>query len=372
MLNALEIRNIRVYEQAKIYPDPGLNLIWGSNASGKTSLLEAIYLLGTGRSYRTKQLEHLQRHGSGEFGVHAKLAPNSNQDSIQIGFSFSSEGRRISLNGLPQSQISSVAQLFPLQIISPDSHYDFRSSARQRRGVLDWGLFHVEQEFPSLWNRYQRQLQQRNAALKSERQSAARQAWDEGLALMGAQVQTKRAWLLDELKPDFLLCCHELLGSEQQVDLVLESGWEANRGLAECLQKDLLRDTARGFTHSGPHRADLRVVLRDATLKQEIEPSHGQYKILVLALRLALIRRFVEIKKQSCCLLIDDLAAEIDTPHRARLTAFLARMPIQLFVTSTDHGLIDLSFWRNYKSFHVEQGRIQEVQTSRNTRALLR
>lgn len=372
MLNALEIRNIRVYEQAEIYPDPSLNLIWGPNASGKTSLLEAIYLLGTGRSYRTKQLEHLQRHGTHELGVHAKLAPNSSQDRIQVGFSFGAEGRRISLNGLPQNQISSIAQCFPLQVISPDSHYDFRSSSRQRRGALDWGLFHVEPGFPDLWNRYQRQLQQRNAALKSEKQGAARQAWDEGLALMGEEVQAQRAWLLEQLKPDFLLCCHELLGSDQKVDLILESGWEAKCGLAQCLQQDSLRDIARGFTHSGPHRADLRIVLREATLQQEIEPSHGQYKILVLALRLTLIRRFVEVKKQSCCLLIDDLAAEIDTPHRARLTAFLARMPIQLFVTSTAPDLIDLGSWRSYKSFHVEQGRIQEMLPSRNTRALLR
>lgn len=372
MLSALEIRNIRVFEQAKIYPDPCLNLIWGANASGKTSLLEAIYLLGTGRSYRTKQLEHLQRHGTVEFGVHAKLVANSGQDNIQLGFSFSEAGRRISLNGLPQNQISSIAQLLPLQIISPDSHYEFRSSSRQRRGVLDWGLFHVEPEFPDLWNRYQRQLQQRNAALKSERQSAARQVWDEGLTLMGEQVQEKRVWMLEQLKPDFLLCCHELLGADQKVDLILEAGWEADRSLADCLQQDLVRDTARGFTHSGPHRADLRIVLRDGTQQQEIEPSHGQYKILVLALRLALIRRFVEIKKQSCCLLIDDLAAEIDTPHRARLIAFLGRMPIQLFVTSTDQGLIDLSSWRSYKSFHVEQGHIEELVTSRNTRALLR
>lgn len=370
MLSALEIHNIRVYEQANISPDPCLNLISGPNASGKTSLLEAIYLLGTGRSYRTKQLERLQRHGTDGFGVHASLVTNPNQDGVQIGFSYNTEGRRVSLNGLPQNQISTVAQLFPLQVISPDSHYDFRSNSRQRRGVLDWGLFHVEPDFSDLWTRYQRQLQQRNAALKSERQSSARHIWDEGLASMGEQVQTRRIWLLEQLKIDFLTCCHELLDSDQQADLILEPGWETNKGLAECLQQDLMRDVARGFTHSGPHRADLRIVLRDPIQDQEIEPSHGQYKILVLALRLALIRRFVEIKKQSCCLLIDDLAAEIDYSHRVRVTAFLARMPIQLFVTSTDHDLIDLRSWRSYKSFHVEQGEINERIPNRNTRTL--
>ena len=372
MLSDLEIRNIRVYEQAKIYPDPCLNLISGANASGKTSLLEAIYLLGTGRSYRTKHLEQLQRHGAEGFGVHAKLVTSSNRDSVQIGFSYNTEGRRVSLNGLPQNQISSVAQLFPLQIISPDSHYEFRSSTRQRRGALDWGLFHVEPDFADLWTRYQRQLQQRNGALKSERQTAARHVWDEGLAHMGEQVHVRRTWLLAQLKADFLACCHELLDCNQQADLILESGWEANKRLAECLQHDSMRDIARGFTHSGPHRADLKIVLRGPIQDQEIEPSHGQYKILVLALRLALIRRFVEIKKKSCCLLVDDLAAEIDIAHRGRLTAFLARMPIQLFVTSTDHDLIDLSSWRSCKSFHVEQGEINERIPDRNTRALLR
>ena len=269
MLSALEIRNIRVYEQANISPDPCLNLISGPNASGKTSLLEAIYLLGTGRSYRTKQLERLQRHGTDGFGVHARLVTNPKQDGVQIGFSYNTEGRRVNLNGLPQNQISTIAQLFPLQVISPDSHYDFRSNSRQRRGVLDWGLFHVEPDFSDLWTRYQRQLQQRNAALKSERQSSARHIWDEGLASMGEQVQTRRIWLLEQLKIDFLTCCHELLDSDQQADLILEPGWETNKGLAECLQQDLMRDVARGFTHSGPHRADLRIVLRDPIQRAE-------------------------------------------------------------------------------------------------------
>ena len=368
-LIALELRNIRVYDQAKISPDPFFNLIWGANASGKTSLLEAIHLLGTGRSYRTKHLDQLRKHDTE--GLSARgLISGPNQTDAQVVFSYNAEGRRILLNGLPQNQVSTVAQLFPLQVISPDSHYEFRSSARHRRGALDWGLFHVEPDFLDLWARYQRQLHQRNAALKSPGQHNAKRVWDEGLATLGEEVQALRARLLALLKVDFLDCCRMLLGSEQQADLVLESGWQAGLSLANCLQQDSARDLARGFTHSGPHRADLRIVLRSGT--QEVEASHGQYKLLVLALRLSLIRRFVETKSQSCCLLIDDLAAEIDADHRARLTSFLSQLPIQLFVTATDATQIDLAPWPSHKSFHVEHGQLKELVAARNNRAAAR
>ena len=369
-LISLEIRNVRVYKHAQIHPDPNLNLIVGANASGKTSLLEAIHLLGTGRSYRTSDFEQIQKQNTLGLSVQGALTIglDAQTDSTEVSFSRSSEGRRITINGLAQAQVSAIAQLLPLQVISPDTHYEFRGSSRHRRGVLDWVLFHVEPEFQEIWSRYQRILQQRNAGLKASTQARTRHVWDESLAVLGEDIHSRRMHVLACLKADFMACCHDLLGADQEVDLVLESGWEQNKNLSQCLVDDAGRDGVRGFTHSGPHRADLSINLNH--LGKPIDASHGQYKLLVMALRLAQIRFFAESKNKRCCLLIDDLAAELDTEHRARMVKLLSSLPIQLFVTATDSASIDIHDWPTHKAFHVEQGSIKEGAQTRIYRAV--
>lgn len=368
-LISLEIRNVRVYAHAQILPDPNLNLIIGANASGKTSLLEAIHLLGTGRSYRTSDLEQIQKQNAIGLSVQGGLTIGlgAQAASTEVSFSRSSEGRRITINGLAQAQASTIAQLLPLQVISPDSHYEFRGSSRHRRGVLDWTLFHVEPEFHEISSRYQRVLQQRNAGLKASTHSRLRHVWDESLAVLGEEVHAMRMHVLACLKTDFMTCCRDLFGTDQEVDLILESGWQQNKNLSQCLADDAGRDAARGFTHSGPHRADLSINLQ--YLAKPMDASHGQYKLLVMALRLAQIRFLAESKNKRCCLLIDDLAAELDTQHRARLVKLLSSLPIQLFVTATDQASIHIHDWPNHKAFHVEQGLIKEGVPTRIYRA---
>mgnify|MGYP001568699123 CR=1 FL=1 len=164
-LIALEIQNVRIYKHARLSPDPHLNLIVGSNASGKTTLLEAIHLLSVGRSFRTSQIEQIQNRTGSGLSVQGQASDPGTKSCTHIGLVHTEQGRRATVNGLVQNQMSTLAQYLPLQVISPDTHYEFRNSARHRRGVLDWGLFHVEPDFLGLWNRYQRIVQQRNAAL---------------------------------------------------------------------------------------------------------------------------------------------------------------------------------------------------------------
>lgn len=352
-LVSLELQNIRIYERTQLEPNPHLNLISGANASGKTTLLEAIHLLGTGRSFRTTQAEQLRRNEFSSLTVAGKLSKEGGE-TVRLGFIQDPNGRRASINGLAQNQVSSLALHLPLQVISPDTHYEFQQNTKHRRSVLDWGLFHVEPDFRGLWTRYQRILNQRNAALKDPGQTKARHAWDDELIETGEKLHTARAGLVTQLIPHYQSCCQQLLGENHRVDLVLESGWDGDEGFGESLRQDRTRDTARGFTHSGPQRADLQITLNRQPSRQGA--SHGQYKILIIALRLAQIRYLLESSNRNCCLLIDDLAAELDSEHRVRLTRLLASFPVQVFVTATEPSLIDRESWSSHKTFHVEHG----------------
>ena len=354
-LVSLELHNIRVYERIQLEPSPHLNLISGANASGKTTLLEAIHLLGTGRSFRTTQADQLRRNGSSDLSIVGKLNKEGGE-TVRLGLTHNTDGKRVSINGLEQKLVSNLALHLPLQVISPDTHYDFQQTAKHRRGVLDWGLFHVEPAFSGLWTRYQRILHQRNAALKDRGHTKACFAWDEELVVTGEKLHAARAKLTEQLLPHYQSCCQQLLGEKYRVDLILEPGWEGKEGFGKSLHQDHARDSARGFTHSGPQRADLQINLNSQISK--LRASHGQYKILVIALRLAQIRYLLESRKGNCCLLIDDLAAELDIEHRARLTRFLASLPVQVFVTTTESSLIERNSWSSHKEFHVEHGTI--------------
>ncbi len=356
-LVSLEVQNIRIYEHATLTPDRHLNIITGANASGKTTLLEAIHLLGTGRSFRTPQLDQLRNNDSTELRVvgqvGAKFGP------VRLGLVYTNNGKRMSVNGQEQPQISGLAQHLPLHAISPEAHYDFQNSSKHRRGVLDWCLFHVEQDFPMLWNRYQRVLHQRNVALKDRRQFNARFVWDDELVTTGEKINTSRISILKQILPYYQSYCQELLGANYSIDLILESGWDGAEGFMAELHRDRDRDSARGFTHSGPQRADLRITLNSLACKAGA--SHGQYKLLVIALRLAQVRYLFESKGRYCCLLIDDLAAELDVEHRARLIKLLAYLPAQVFVTATEASLIDREHWSSHKLFHVKHGNIADM-----------
>lgn len=361
-VNRLEIENLRLYRQAVLEPDPRANLIVGENASGKTTLLEALHLLGTGRSFRTGGLDNLLAHDSEFFRVSVEFQPRDGEPAQHLSFARHGSLRRLTVNGLEQETLSGLAQKIPVQIISPDSHFNFQHDAKTRRALLDWLLFHVEPDFQGLWSRYQRALHQRNVALKDPRQTKARFSWDSELATLGDDLQKKRTTALQQLLPHFHAACTVLLATPVPISLELNPGWDQSAGLAHCLLQDRGRDQARGFTHSGPHRNDLRIWLGEHASREE--GSHGQNKILVIALRLAEIQVLLGVTGRQCCVLIDDLPAELDQEHRRRLAEYLATIPTQVFLTSTDPAQIDLTPWPSAKTFHVERGALRE---SRNT-----
>jgi DNA replication and repair protein RecF len=126
-----------------------------------------------------------------------------------------------------------------------------------------------------------------------------------------------------------------------------------------ALSKSIEQDIQKGFTRYGPHRAELHIT-EDGQLVQE-QFSRGQQKLLVSAMRLAQIKHLKKRQTQQSVVLVDDLAAELDQTHRKRLIELLLASGAQVFITSTDAGLLDTTAWKSCKMFHVEHGQITEV-----------
>ncbi|MHB8453311.1 MAG: DNA replication/repair protein RecF [Acidiferrobacterales bacterium] len=352
LLTRLEIHNIRLLGNVVMEPGAALNLIQGRNASGKTSLLEAIHLLSTGQSFRTKQLSQLVQKGTDGFVVSGQISRDG--EGTRIGLQYDGRNRAIHLGGARVTSAAALASAVPLQAITADTHHEFMRTSAYRRGVLDWWLFHVEPDFYSEWSRYQRLINQRNAALRAKLPQAARYVWDEELAATGERLNHWRAGFVEHWRPEFGRIAECLLGYPA-ARLTFHRGWPDDRSLLEQLRSDRVQDELRGYTRSGPHRADLGLVFDDDAARNSA--SHGQQKALIVALRLAQVHLFTQRAGRRCILLADDVGAELDYEHRERVIEALSNLGSQVFVTAIE-AYDAPAINDRVRVFHVEQGRL--------------
>jgi DNA replication and repair protein RecF len=347
----LTVEDLRCLQRAEVVFDPRRNLIWGSNGSGKTSLLEAIFLLGRGRSFRTRNSERLIRHGQPRLTVFGRT---DGVPAQAVGVQVSRAGGTTArIKGAPAGSLTELSQAFPVQVIDPGVHKLVEEGGFRRRRWMDWAVFHVEPGFADVWVRYARAVKQRNAALRH--QAAQANAWDPEVARLGELIAESRRALLDELQPLWRQSVTALSGLE--VELHYSRGWSQDVSLAQALTDSRPRDESKGQTHSGPHRADVLLRLDGRTAREVL--SRGQQKLVAIAMTLAQIQLLQERMSLAPTLLLDDPAAELDGPHLLRFIEEVSRLNCQLVFTSLQpHS--DL-FGKPERVFHVEQGRVGPV-----------
>lgn len=347
----LTVDDLRCLQHAELALDPQRNLIWGSNGSGKTSLLEAMFLLGRGRSFRTRNSEKLIRHAQSRLTVFGRMdGVPARAMGVQVA---KTGGTTARINGAAAGSLTELSEAFPVQVIDPGVHKLVEEGGFRRRRWMDWAVFHVEHGFADDWVRYTRAVKQRNAALKSQPGQAA--VWDSEVARLGEIIADARGRMLEQMQPAWRQAVAALSGLE--VDLHYSRGWSQEVSLAQALQDSRTRDLARGLTHSGPHRADVLVRLSGRAAREVL--SRGQQKLVAIAMTLAQIQLFREKTSITPTLLLDDPAAELDGVHLQKFIEEVSRLQCQLVVTSLQPES-DL-FGRPERVFHVEQGRVERV-----------
>ena len=362
-LSRLVIRDLRNIAVAELHCSPGLNVVFGDNGSGKTSVLEAIYALGTGRSFRSNKVRPLVRDDQqacvlyadllSDEGIHTKLGIRK--------MSGANGGLDARENGKPLRSSSALARLLPVQVVSPEGHRLIEGSPSERRAWIDWSVFHVKHGFSSIWQQYRHALRQRNSWLRSVTGTRNRRSpWDSVLISLAEEVALLRHDVVEELlELTVQIICQ--LAKELTTDLTLSyfPGWKRGHGLADVLAAGLESDVSAGYTHSGPHRAELRIRFRNRLAVEVL--SRGQQKLLMVALRLAQLQ---QLKMRLGCdgiALFDDLPAELDRGHREAVMRILNELGTQCFVTGTEHEFIPADAWNAVKVFHVKHGQVQEV-----------
>jgi DNA replication and repair protein RecF len=356
-IHQVDIHRVRNLKNVTLQPAGGLNLIYGSNASGKTSILEAIYLLSHGRSFRTANIRSVIQHQTEFLQVFGKIKHNHSKTFIQLGLERGPAHTNIRINQDTVTTTSQLAAYLPVQIINPEAHRLLELGPSQRRKFLDWGLFHVEPRFHPTWQSYNRLLKQRNAALRQQLNKNNIIAWDPQLVETADFLTQLRRKYVAELLPYIQTYTSRLL--DVTLDILYRPGWNQDQDFKTALDQDFEQDRMHGHTRKGPHRADLRLSEQGIAVQDKF--SRGQQKLLVCALRLAQIRYLKDQLEQSSVVLVDDLAAELDSYHREQLLALLAESGAQVFITTTETDLITPGSWSSQKVFHVEHGQIVEV-----------
>lgn len=351
-LTYLAAKQLRLFEHFEIYPDPKLNLILGPNAAGKTSMLEAIYMLGLGRSFRTRSITKLIRNGQKELQVFGKNLSTEHPQSI--GISRTKEKFQIRINKESYTRLSELAAAVPVQCLTPETHFGFFKSAKHRRAALDWGVFHVEQDFISTWSNYRKVLRQRNAALKKDLTSNLFEPWEDQLSQAAEKIHQQRQSFINHFNPLVDEFCMKL-STGLEINIQLSRGWPDKIKLNEALASHRPQDKRRGFTLYGPHRGDLRIFIAGKSADQA---SSGQQKLAVIAIRMAQIVMMDKSSKVTPILLLDDLLSELDSTHRDQVLDLLPGLPAQIFVTATGLDILGKKQGVFDQTFHVEQGRI--------------
>jgi DNA replication and repair protein RecF len=354
-IKKIEITQFRNLSSISFSPSPSLTLISGDNGSGKSSLLEAIYYLGTGSSFRTSRLASIINRDSACFTLFSEL---SNSVNHRIGIKRCRDlAHQTRVDGRELNKRSELLQLLPVQVISPESISLLIEGSEGRRNFIDWALFHVEQAFYFHLSHYNRALKQRNALLKSIN-SHQLDYWDAQLALHGAEIDIYRRAYVAEIIPlfnEFL----QILLPEIEMETTYRSGWATELLLSEALVA--ARDSDLKMKHStvGPHRADM--VIKNNGVRATDLLSRGQLKLVVIALKLAQIKLLRLRSDKNPIILMDDLAAELDIEHRLLLLNTVHSFSGQVFVTTPDLRLIDYGGWEERNVFHVEHGQIKEM-----------
>jgi len=359
---------VRNLSEVTLELSPTINIFYGDNGSGKTSLLESIALLGLGRSFRSHKTRSLIAHNQKQLVVFALLNTQGSLNPLPLGLQKERSGStNIKLEGNVVKAAATLAKQLPLQIINANSFQLIEGAPGQRRQFLDWLVFHVKPNFIVVWKDLQKVLKHRNTLLRRDKIDYAEFThWDKEFVRLALDIHTMRQETFTDLKECFGVLSEEFLG-HNNILLSYLAGWDTSVPFNEVLEDSFERDKRDGYTHYGPQRANIAFNIEGKIASDVL--SRGQEKSLVCALHIAQAMLYQRAIGEQCVFLVDDLPSELDTKHRALLAKWLSSLNGQVFVTGVEKQDL-INAWSNENKqitlFHVKQGEIKQDNDSQS------
>ena len=361
MIAKLVLQDFRNIETLNSEFHPSLNIILGDNGSGKSSILEGVFYLAHGKSFRTSNSDILVQLDKKHFSVSAKTLLG-NQLGLRKGCGVNSRFNEIKIDGDRCYKFSELAKKFAVQIITPESFYLFFGGPKQRRRFLDLGLFHVEHRFTDTWKYFSRTLKQRNACLKLNTSSQDLHYWTDTFIKASENISTLRKAYAIKLTTELNFWINILLPQiKDSITVKYDQGWSSNLSLADALSRVSVKELKLGYSLVGAHKFDIKFLVDNKPIETQL--SRGQQKLFLIALTLAQTKLIEQQKQLIPVLLIDDVGAELDEHSRALLNTAINALECQIILTAieTDSVAQFITDEKNYYMFHVKHGTLSKV-----------
>lgn len=333
----LRLHQFRSFEEAVFTFSPSVNFICGSNAQGKTTLLEAIHTLMLGRSFRQGLQSDLIRQGKETFFLGAYFEAQGIDQSLAI-YGGSKE-RKIIHNHTPLPGVSALLGLIVGVVMTPDDIGLIKGAPQLRRHFLDTQIAQTDPLFVHYLSRYNRAMQHRNQLLK-QKTTRSIESWEGEMATAASYIAKQRRELISALQVHAKHFYAYLTGETEDLSLLYQTssfGKETEEHYLKQWAKDRPRELMVGHTLTGPHKDDFSLVIGGRDVRYFA--SEGQQRSSAAALRMGEWKCLQERSEIKPLMMIDDFAISLDEKRKQRLLEWVGTLG-QVFVTSTEGGLL--------------------------------
>ncbi|MBS7021411.1 MAG: DNA replication/repair protein RecF [Firmicutes bacterium] len=362
-LKSIYVDNFRNYEHLELELHPGINIIYGKNAQGKTNLLESIYVLGLTKSHRATIDNTLIREHENTAYIRGILFKE--EISNQLEFGITNKKKLLKLNNNLVKRVSEYISNMNIIIFYPEDLELIKSSPAVRRRFMNMELSQLYSTYFDVLNDYNKLLKMRNDCLK---QCAKQGTLDESYFEILNQYFVEKAVLLYKMRKKFIDRLNQHITKifqdisdldgftlKYHTNLDLDSDLSYKNQLEQKLKKHMETERKMGLTLVGPHRDDIEFLLNNSNLK--LYGSQGQQRMAVLALKLSEIELFKEYKKDTPILLLDDVFSELDEKKRNNLLKYIQNNT-QTIITTTELELLNQKLVENSKLICIQNGEV--------------
>ncbi len=355
-ITSIQLNHFRNYNELSLELDGGINILYGNNAQGKTNILEAVYVCGTGKSHRNSKDREMIGFDSEEAHIKAHIQKEYTLDRIDIHLK-KNKSKGIAVNGIPIKKTSELFGFMNVVVFSPEDLQLIKNGPSERRRFIDLELCQLDKLYVHHLINYNKVLAQRNQLLKelsfrSDYEDML-DIWDLQLVNYGCKIIEIRNKFLQQLNEIVQIKHNIISGGKETLQVIYEPN-VTEENFATQLEKNRERDKKQRVTLVGPHRDDIMLTINNIDIRKY--GSQGQQRTAALSLKMAEIELVKKIIKDSPILLLDDVLSELDFNRQNQLLNCIDG--IQTIITCT--GVDDFIHHRFHmdKIFHVENGTV--------------
>ena len=352
-INKIEIKNFRNYEKQEIELNPHINIFYGDNAQGKTNILEAIFISGFGKSFRTSKEKEMIKLGEAFLEATVFYQKSDRDGKIRTVIS---NKKQIEVNGVKIKKLSELIGKINLVIFTPDDIQILKSGPEKRRRFLDMMIGQLRPKYVYILNLYLKTLEQRNNYLKQIKEEnkpeSMLEIWDEKLAEYAEIICKYRTEFIEKLNRKIKEIHSEVTSNSEEIKIEYITECNNREIYLQLLKQRRKLDIIKGYTTKGIHRDDFKCIINDKEI--EVYGSQGQHRTAILSLKLAELYVIYDEIGEYPILLLDDFMSELDEKRRKSFLSYIK--DTQVIITCTDKMKLDNL--NEYKLFYVKNGKI--------------